>query len=223
MYEITPIPVTRKKTQNIFPIPLRCLIVGSSGSGKTTLIWNIITKRWVPYTNVYIFSRSVEQQAYQLLKKMFEDIAIEIGEQVAYFFDNCENIISVDDCAEDSLVIFDDCVLENQKKIKQYYVRGRHRNISCVYLSQCYTLVDIKVVRNNLNFVCVFKQNDHYTKKIYDDMVCPDMAYDKFQAICKKCWNGDYGFLSINLTEKCHEGKYRMNLNKKIKKMEIKT
>ena len=45
-YKITPIPLNKdeKYKEGLFPLPLRCLILGSSGSGKTTLLWNIITK-----------------------------------------------------------------------------------------------------------------------------------------------------------------------------------
>ena len=40
-----------------------------------------------------------------------------------------------------NLMIFDDLLLEKQNKCESYYIRGRHSNVDCFYLSQ-----------NNLNF-----------------------------------------------------------------------
>ena len=34
------------------------------------------------------------------------------------------------------------------------------------------------------------------------------MIFDKFEALCNRCWSKEYGFLVINLTLKPSEGKY---------------
>jgi len=43
-YKIKPIPgdIINKKHKKFFPLPLRCLIVGTLGCGKTTLLFNLI-------------------------------------------------------------------------------------------------------------------------------------------------------------------------------------
>lgn len=215
-YKITPIPLklNEKRDKNcLFPTPLRCLIVGGSGSGKTTLIWNIITKNWLIYKNLYIFSKSINQPAYIELKKIYTQIEEEIGKEIAFFFNNCEDIIPLDDCEQNSLIIFDDCILEQQTVIKEYFVRGRHKNISCIYLSQCYSLVDLKTIRNNLNFLCIFKQKKHYVKMIYNDFIGSDVKFERFQTICTRCWNDDYGFVSIDLTKKIDDGRLKTRFN----------
>src|SRR5436190_4784944 len=66
----------------------------------------------------------------------------------------------------------------------------------------------MQLIRNNLNMLCVFKQNEYYTKMIYDSFVGSDMRFDKFKQICNGCWKEDYGFLTINLLLKPNEGKY---------------
>ena len=76
---------------------------------------------------------------------------------------------------------------------------SRHKNISCIYLSQCFSKVDIQLIRNNLNMLCIFKQNEHYTKKIYDNFVGSDMNFIKFKEICNNCWKENFGCLTINL------------------------
>ena len=154
------------KEKSIIPYPVRCLIVGSSGCGKTTLLLNFIYKDWVPFKNLYVFSKSLEQDSYKKLQERYKNVEKEINQQISYFYADCEDLIKVDECKQNSLIIFDDCLLENQDIIKEYFVRGRHKNISSIYLSQCYSMVDLRVIRNNLNMIIIFKQNDHYTRKI---------------------------------------------------------
>lgn len=213
-FKITPIPIKVKgrNKNNIFPLPLRCLIVGSSGCGKSTLMWNMIVKNWIPYKNLYIFSKSMDQPVYIELKNIYEKIHQEVDYEIAHFFDHCDDIISVDECEPNSLIIFDDCILEKQSPIKEYFVRGRHKNISCIYLSQCISLVDLKTIRNNLNFLCIFKQNEHYKKMIYDNFIGSDMTLIDFKTLCKRCWERDYDFLSIDLTRKVNDGRFRCAL-----------
>ncbi|WP_221935972.1 hypothetical protein, partial [Klebsiella pneumoniae] len=57
-----------------------------------------------------------------------------------------------------------------------------------------------------LNMLCIFKQDDHYTRKNYNNFVGSDMSFKKFIEICDKCWKEDYGFLTVNLLAK--HGKY---------------
>lgn len=194
-YKITPFKCLEQTSNSLFPLPLRCLILGKSGSGKTTLLWNIITKYWIPYINLYIFTKSIEQPIYIKLKEVFE----KTDNSETHFFDNCDDIISVDECKANSLVIFDDCLLEKQTKIKEYFVRSRPKNISCIYLSQNFALVDKQVIRTNLNFLVIFKQDKHYTKKIWGEFVGSDKTIKEFVEFCDKCWKEEYGFVSIDL------------------------
>ena len=209
-YKITPIPFEGDvKSDHMFPLPIRCLIVGASGCGKTTSLWNLITKDWIPFKNLYVFTKSLEQKSYQILKGLYESIELKEGSKIAHFYNNCEDIISVEECEPNSLIVFDDCILEKQDPIKSYYTRGRHKNISCIYLSQCYSLVDLKVIRNNINFLCLFKQNKHYTRKVYDDFVGSEMPLEKFFNITSNCWKEKFGFLCVDMTKSIEEGKYK--------------
>lgn len=201
----------------LLPHPLRCLIVGTSGSGKTNLLLNFIyKKRCVPFTNLYICSRSMTQPAYIELKEHFANIEKELGDKVAHFYSNPEELVSLEECKPKSLVVFDDCLMENQQKIKDYFIRGRHKKVSCVYLSQSYGKVDMQVIRNNINVLCMFSQNGHYTKRVYDDVVGSDMTLDQFKNLCKTCWSEPHGFLTIDVTKKMHAGKYRMMLKEPL-------
>lgn len=176
-YDIKVYHKDNSKSQNtLFPIPLRCGIIGSSGSGKTTLLENFIYNHWINYDYLYVCSKSLDQNVYRNMQTIFENINIELGEEISFFFDDIEQMPKVDECNENSLVIFDDCILENQDIIKEYFVRGRHKNISCFYLNQCYSRLDRQFIRNNLNFVCIFNQSEHYI-----DMICSDFCASDFE------------------------------------------
>ena len=55
--------------KTVIPYTLRCLIARSSGSGKITCSLNFLYKRWVLYRNLYVFSMSLEQEAYKKLQE----------------------------------------------------------------------------------------------------------------------------------------------------------
>jgi hypothetical protein len=130
--------------------------------------------------------------------------------EVARFYGYCENLISVDECEPEILVVFYYCVNSNQQSlIKDFYARGRHKNISTIYLTQNYTKIDRQLIRTNLNYLCIFKQDKKYTKDIYNECVESDFTFQEFQAICDSCWKEDHGFLSIDLTKNLNKGKYR--------------
>lgn len=199
-YTISPftmcVTINNNENNNIFPRPLRCLIIGSSGCGKTSIAWNIITKRWINYQKLYVFTKSLDQPIYKALQELFNESL-----PIAEFFEHCDDIIPVDECCENSLIIFDDCILEKQDKMRDYFVRGRHKNISCIYLTQCYTLADLKTIRNNCNFIITFKQNDHYLKKIWSEFASSDYNFNDFKTICENVWKNDHDFLTIDLTK----------------------
>jgi hypothetical protein len=82
------------------------------------------------------FSKTLEQDIYQELKKVYAKLTADEDTQVAYFFCSREELISFDECEPNSLVEFEDCVnIQQQQSIKYYFVRGRHKNIFCVYLN----------------------------------------------------------------------------------------
>ena len=70
-----------------------------------------------------------------------------------------DKIIPINDLGyEDNqkLVIFDDYVCEkNQNKIIDYFIQGRHKNCSVVYLSQSFYKTP-RDIRLNCSHYCVF-------------------------------------------------------------------
>lgn len=60
-YEVTYEFEKDNRSISLFPEPVRCLIIGPSGSGKTNLIFNIVTKYWIHYDNLYVFAKTILQ------------------------------------------------------------------------------------------------------------------------------------------------------------------
>jgi len=88
----------------------------------------------------HLYAKNLEQDKF---KNMMEKMN-EISQQVGYDVLVCNNsdIIPVSDIQNTDLqrvIIFDDFICEkNQKPLIDYFLQGRHKNCSVIYLSQSY-------------------------------------------------------------------------------------
>ena len=127
------------------------------------------------------------------------------------FFESSDDVPDPRDLSplNKNLMIFDDLLLERQNKCESFYVRGRHCNIDCFYLSQNYFKLPRQTIRENANFMCLFPQDKKNILHFYNDHVSGDMSLDEFRQFCKKGWEKPYGFVVIDLTNDKNNGKYR--------------
>ena len=72
-------------------------------------------------------------EAYKKLQHKYKNIEKESGKQISDFYSNFEDLFIIDNCCHNSLIVFDDCMLENQDVIKEYFVREWRTNILCIY------------------------------------------------------------------------------------------
>lgn len=112
-----------------------------------------------------------------------------------------------------NLMIFDDLILTKQNKCETYYIRGRHSNVDCFYLSQNYFELPRHTIRENTNFICLFPQDHRNIDNIYNDHVIIDMTKKDFRNLCKKAWEKTFGFVVIDHSSKKHDGKYRIGFD----------
>jgi len=87
-----------------------------------------------------------------------------------------------------NLMIFDDLLLQKQNKCEVYYVRGRHSNCDCLYLSQNYFKLPRQTIRENANFFCLFSQDQKNIGHIFNDHVSQDMTKYSSKNFAK--WRG---------------------------------
>eukprot|EP00732_Lithocolla_globosa_P006821 Lithocolla_globosa_v1_NODE_8202_length_851_cov_1.978643.p1 type:complete len:174 gc:universal NODE_8202_length_851_cov_1.978643:569-48(-) len=141
----------------------RMLIAGSSGSGKTNMVMNLILK-YLHYDKLFIYSKSIGQSKYQYLIKSITEVAESYDipvKKVLYTGSSVQDVLELDELNEkvQNLVLFDDLVMKkDQSLISEYYVASRHKNISCIYLSQSYFDTP-KVIRLNSNYFAIYETN----------------------------------------------------------------
>lgn len=207
----------KKSMYKYYPDIVRCAICGPSNCGKTNILLSILTdcKYGLIYKNIYIYSKSLNQNKYVYLYKWIKQINKKLKNKIGLFtFENSDDVISLEDVKENSVMIFDDINTHKIKIIEEYFSRGRHKKISCFYLCQTYSRIPKQMVRDNLNLIILFKGNDKTNlKHVYDDHVGIDMCFEYFRMLCSYCWKNKYDFLVINLEKEINNGKYSHNFN----------
>ena len=130
----------------------------------------------------------------------------------SYFFESADDVPDPRELSTEdkNLMIFDDLQLEKQNKTESYYVRGRHSNVDCFYLAQNYFKLPRQTIRENSNFIILFRQDLKSLGHIHTDHVGDDMSKKEFFNFCRDCWdNTQHGFIIIDLTSRKNNGKYR--------------
>ena len=141
---------------HLLNLPCRALIIGPSGSGKNNFIMELLKRFGSTFHKIVICCRSKNQPFYELLEEKNPD-SIEF-----YEIENGGDIPDIEQNKDAKMIIFDDLLaLRDQSKIKDYYIRGRHSNYSCFYLTQSYygTNKDFKTLRIQCNYLFILKVN----------------------------------------------------------------
>jgi hypothetical protein len=149
-------------------IPMRGLVIGSSGSGKTQTVYNI-WKNMKCFTKVYLYAKDLKEPIYMHMIEEMEKLGKKLGTQLITYSDDIEQVkeLSYFDSSQNNLVIFDDMMNEmkgSKKKgektasdrILDIYTRGRHQNVSSLFVSQSYFKTNI-IVRQNTDYVFIKK------------------------------------------------------------------
>ena len=175
----------------------RMLICGNSGSGKTNLLYHMLMKPLVYYDQIHLYGKNLEQQKYQDMISTFDDISQSVGYNVLI----CSNddIVPVENLMDDTaqkIVIFDDYVCDkNQKPLIDYFIRGRHKNCSVIYLSQSFYGTP-KDIRLNCSHFCVYE----FPSSNERNLISRELGVDKDQYI--NATNKPYSFLYVDKPKK---------------------
>ena len=168
------------------------------------------------YKNIYILSKSLEQEKYRLLKLIYNKIP-----QIKSFFCFEEEDLPIpQNCEPNSVIIIDDvlCLKKDKDKIRMYFCYGRHKNLDIFYLYQTYTHIDKHLLRDNCNFLILFKQDELNLKHIYEDHLrtISDVSFENFKNFCNFCWEKTNGFLTIDKDRPTNNGKFKCGLDKTL-------
>ena len=142
------------QTHNLF----RMLICGVSGCGKTNTLYHMLMKPLLYYDEIYLYARNLEQDKYKSLMKKMRDLSYKFGYEILHVSNDEINPIKEMEYEDNQkIVIFDDYVCDkNQRQIIDYFIQGRHKNCSVIYLSQSFYKTP-KDIRLNCSHYCLYE------------------------------------------------------------------
>ena len=194
---------------HVFRVPFRTLIVASSGAGKSNTVLNILNKMGPTFLKVNLVMPVADEPLYNLLKdKLRDKLEIYIGEIKSGRKNGGTqpNVPKLDDIAQKDLdgwvpqlMIFDDLMLySNQDEIEKYFVRGRKKNISSMYVAQSYFKTPI-TIRRNVQYI-VLKRNvlQSDLKKVFN-VASLDITFTQFLQFYRDATSSMESFLLFDL------------------------
>ena len=176
----------------------RMLICGNSGSGKTNLLYHLLIEPLLYYDKIYLYAKNLEQEKYQnLINKMNEASSEEVGYNVMEVSNDAIipiNHLNYEDTQK--LIISDDYVCEkNQRQIVDYFIQGRHKNCSVIYLSQSFYKTP-RDIRLNCSQYCIYD----FPSSRERNMISSELGVDKEKY--KKATKEQYDFLYVDKPRK---------------------
>lgn len=196
-----------KRHGELLPNSIRAVFCGPSNCGKTNCLLALITHpNGVRFENVYVYSKSLNQPKYKYLESILKPL-----KGIRYFpcNENAE-VVAPENALPNSVMIFDDVACEKQNNVRAYFCMGRHKSVDCFYLCQSYAQIPKHLVRDNVNLLVAFRQDDVNLRHLYNDHVNTDMTFTQFKELCAKCWNDEkHGFLMIDKDSAMNSGRYR--------------
>ena len=150
-----PIKYPNKSKINIH-LPSGIAVVGSTGSCKTNWLLNFI-EVVETFDRVTIYAKKLDEVLYIYLIECLEKAGIQHEE-----FDHLNSVISPADydSSKNNLVIIDDFMNAPKKSLEpivDLFTMGRKNGITPVYIAQSYFLGIPQTIRNNINYLVVFK------------------------------------------------------------------
>ena len=188
------------KTENMPDDYFRLLICGPSGSGKTNTLMHLLFAPLLWYDKIILYAKNLDQPYYQELIRRFEKIADKLNVDLDSFIKvSNEEVQDIDEIDDDmqKIVIFDDyiCSDKDRDAISKYFIGGRHKKCSVIYLTQSYYKTP-KECRLNCSHYMIFD----FPSKNERDLLCNELQVDKQHFV--EATKDPYHFLYINRPKK---------------------
>jgi len=199
---------------------MRCLLAGASGSGKTNVLLTILLHK-IPLQNIYLCTRTIQQEKYQFLELLIEaynENEKNWKERIQFFKVTPDTLQPPSKILTNSILIFDDCLADKQNVISSHFYYSRHQGNSLYYLSQSYTKIPKNSgIRENFNYFILFKMDSINLRQIYTEHISDLNSFEQFKAICTMCWNhARFSFLSIDPDNNNPKCRYTLNFDTSI-------
>lgn len=125
-------------------LPFRMCIASGSGTGKTNSLMNLLTLMDKTFHKIIVCVKSFNEPLYEHLVAILKD-KVEVYED--------GDVPPMTDDGLSKLIIFDDLLYDKQGPIKQYYIRGRKKGYSSVYISQSFHGIPMDIRKNCQYFI----------------------------------------------------------------------
>ena len=173
------------------------LICGNTGSGKTNLLYHMLVATLLYCDKIYLYAKNLEQEKYQNLMQEMNEASLETGYNVMEVSN--DKIIPLTHLPYENnqkIIIFDDYVCEeNQREIVKYFIQGRHKNCSVIYLSQSFYKTPGEI-RLNCSHFCIYD----FPSSRERNMISSELGVEKEQY--KKATKKPFSFLYIDKQKK---------------------
>jgi len=145
---------------------------------------------------------------------MLDDILSEVEDIHLFKYHDNETVVAPETALPNSVFILDDIICENQNIVRSYFSRGRHNQIDVCYLAQFFSRVPKQLIRDNANFIVLFKQDEMNLKRVYDEHCSEDIIYVEFKDFCSMCWRKRrFEFVVISKEDERDNGRYRFGFD----------
>ena len=197
--------------------PFRLLVCGSTGCGKTNAVVDLLM-RYIPWQVLWVYAKHMGE-AWQSLQAKVEAREKRLKRPISFWETSLENAVPVDTLSPTNrnVVVFDDFIMdrEHQPTIADYFVRGRHRNCSLVYITQSYYDVP-KIVRNNCSHYMIFRgYNGSDETHLWKDLGS-GMRKDEFAEYLREATRRPHGFAFIDTDPARPELRWRIGFDRLV-------
>lgn len=139
--------------QHGIEVPFRSIVASGSGTGKTNQIMNLLVLMDAVFSKIIVCVKSADEPLYQhLIEKLKDRVEIYENGDVPKLSDEApveDDRKKKQKKKKQTLIIFDDLMFDNNPEILQYYIRGRKKGFSCVYIAQNFYGIPIDIRKNS--------------------------------------------------------------------------
>lgn len=191
----------------------RLICVGTTGGGKTNMIASLIENH-IPWQALQVVGRHLDG-AWDILRQRIERHERKTGVQISHWCDSFAGMTPLDELnpANRNLVVFDDWVLAGPKEqsiMAEFFVRGRHKNCSVVYIAQSWHSIP-RLIRLNASVATIFKGYNHFDEiALWKDLGSSFKSREAFFEYLREATKPRYSFAVIDSNPREEELRYRI-------------
>ena len=118
------------------------------------------------------------------------------------------------DIEKDTSVTFNGLMTDKSAQKKGIFTEGRPHGINIIFITQSYYEIPKRSIRDNTNFLILFRQNARSIESLHIDNVdSVEMDYKEIKNFVDDVWKVKHNFVAIEKTSEADKGKFRKNLD----------